>query len=59
MAAFLCLWDMRILWHNAKMSASDAHANFMLVPLCFRMNWHFGVLLVVGYIIGEFIIPVI
>ena len=57
--AFLCLWDMRILWHNAKMSAGDAHANFMLVPLCFRMNWHFGVLLVVGYIIGEFIIPVI
>ena len=41
------------------MSAGDAHANFMLVPLCFRMNWHFGVLLVVGYIIGEFIIPVI
>lgn len=57
--AFICLWDMHVLWRNAKASSGDAHANFMLVPLCFRMNWHFGVLLVIGYIIGEFIIPVI
>ncbi len=57
--SFICLWDMHVLWRNAKASSADAHANFMLVPLCFRMNWHFGVLLVIGYIIGEFIFPVI
>lgn len=57
--AFLCLWDMAVLWRNARKAPEDAHANFMLVPLAFGMNWHFGVLLVVGYIIGTLVIPVI
>ena len=31
----------------------------MLVPMAFRQNWHFGVLLVLGYIISYYLIPVI
>ncbi len=57
--AFLTLWDMRGLIINAKASSGDAHANFMLVPLAFRMNWHFGLLLAAGYILNELVIPVI
>lgn len=48
--AFLALYDMRVLWRNSKQAPTDSHASFMLVPLAFRMNWHFGVLLVIGYI---------
>lgn len=57
--ALLALWDMRGLTANLRSVPDDPHANFMTVPLAFSMNWHFGVLLVVGYIIGEVIIPVI
>ena len=56
---FLALYDLRVLYTNAKESASDPHANFMLVPLAFRMNWHLGLLLVAGYVLGNFVIPVI
>ena len=56
---FLALYDLRVLYANAKESASDPHANFMLVPLAFRMNWHLGLLLVAGYVLGNFVIPVI
>ena len=57
--ALLSLYDMRVLYNNAMRSTEDPHANFMLVPLAFRMNWHFGLLLVVGYVIQEILIPVI
>ena len=56
---FLALYDLRVLYRNSKRSASDPHANFMLVPLAFRMNWHLGLLLVAGYVLGNFVIPVI
>ena len=29
----------------------------MLVPMCFKLNWHFGVMLVIGYLIQNQIIP--
>lgn len=57
--AFVAIYDMYRLVANARRAPEDPHANFMLVPMAFRMNWHFGVLLVAGYIISEYVIPVI
>ncbi len=57
--AFITLYDMWILVKNLGEAPTDPHANFMLVPLSFKMNWHLGVLLVVGYIIGNYVITVI
>lgn len=57
--AFLSIYDFYRLVENARRAPEDPHANFMLVPMAFRMNWHFGVLLVVGYLISNYIIPVI
>lgn len=56
--AFLALYDMHRLVVNARRAPEDPRANFMLVPMAFRMNWHFGVLLVLGYI-ASYYIPVI
>ena len=49
--AFLTLYDARILYRNSRKAKEDKHAAFMLVPLAFKQNWHFGVLLVAGYLI--------
>ncbi len=49
--AFITLYDMWVLFKNSKQAFTDPHANFMLVPLSFKLNWHLGVLMVVGYII--------
>lgn len=57
--ALITLYDLYILVDNAKKAKDDKHASFMLVPLCFKLNWHFGVLLVVGYIIQTQIIPIL
>ncbi len=57
--AFLTVYDLYLLWRNAREAPSDPHANFMLVPMSFKLNWHLGVLLVVGYIIGFYAITVI
>ncbi len=57
--AFIALYDLYKLVQNAKRSLEDSHANFMLVPMAFRMNWHFGVLLVTGYLIDFFVTQVI
>lgn len=48
--AFLALYDMYHLVKNAEIAHEDPHASFMLVPNAFKMNWHFGVLLVIGFI---------
>jgi len=53
--AFLTLYDGYIVYRNSMDARNDDHAGFMLVPLCFRLNWHFGVLLTAGYLIGMFI----
>lgn len=52
--ALLALYDAYVLVKNAKTAETDKHSSFMLVPLCFRLNWHFGALLVIGYILGMF-----
>ncbi len=50
--ALISLYDAYILYTNAMKASEDRHSGFMLVPLCFRLNWHFGVLLVAGYLIS-------
>lgn len=57
--AFITLYDFTILYRNSKRAPTDAHSSFMLVPLCFKLNWHFGVLLVVGYVIQCIILPMV
>ncbi len=54
--ALASLYDLRVLYRNAKESADDAHANFMLVPLAFRLNWRFGLWLVAGYVIQTIVL---
>ena len=53
--AYLTLYDAYILYKNSRTAHDDPHSGFMLVPLCFKLNWHFGVLLVAGYLCGMFI----
>ena len=53
--AFLTLYDAYVLYANSRKAHDDPHCGFMLVPLCFKLNWHFGVLLVVGYLCGMLI----
>ena len=57
--AIITLYDAYILVSNSKKASSDPHASFMLVPLCFKLNWHFGVLLVIGYVLEMNIIPMV
>jgi 1,4-dihydroxy-2-naphthoate octaprenyltransferase len=57
--ALLTLYDAYILYKNSKLAPTDPHASFMLVPLCFKLNWHFGLLLVIGYVLQLDIIPMV
>ena len=54
--AFISLYDLMKLIRNGKRASEDERSNRLLVPLSFRMNWHFGLLLVVGYLIGQYLI---
>ena len=49
--AYLSVYDLYVLLVNSTKASEDKHASFMLVPLCFKLNWHFGLLLSVGYLI--------
>ncbi len=49
--ALLTLYDAYLLYINSKRAPDDKHSSFMLVPLCFKLNWQFGVLMVAGYLI--------
>ena len=57
--ALISLYDAYILVKNSKLAPTDPHASFMLVPLCFKLNWHFGVLMVIGYVLHLNIIPMV
>ena len=57
--ALITLYDAYILYKNSKQAPTDPHASFMLVPLCFKLNWHFGLLLVIGYVLDMNIIPMV
>ena len=54
--AFICLIGAHALYENSKKAPIDAGCSRMLVPLAFKHNWQFGVLLVIGYIVGNCII---
>lgn len=48
--ALITIYDLVVLIRNCGKAEGDKHAGFMLVPLCFKLNWHFGVLLAFGYL---------
>jgi len=54
--AFIAIIDLYILHRNAKGAPNDKKKSRLLVPLSFRLNWHFGLLLVAGYLIGQYLI---
>ena len=55
--AFVTLIDLYILMKNGKGAHECRRNSLLLVPLSFRLNWHFGVLLVAGYLIGYYVFP--
>ena len=57
--ALISLYDAYVLVKNSKLAPTDPHSSFMLVPLCFKLNWHFGVLMVIGYVLHLNIIPMV
>ena len=57
--AFITLYDLHKLYVNSRRASEDSHAGFMLVPLCFKLNWHFGVLLTAGFVIQTIILPMV
>lgn len=52
--AFISLYDLMKLMRNGKLAPENVGNSRLLVPLSFRLNWHFGLLLVVGYLIGQY-----
>jgi len=54
--SLLTLYDLYLVVKNSRSAPTDPASNLRLVPLSFRLNWHFGVLLVVGYLFGYNII---
>jgi 1,4-dihydroxy-2-naphthoate octaprenyltransferase len=54
--AFFALIDMYLLSRNGKKAPDNKKNSRLLVPLSFRLNWHFGLLLVAGYLIGQYLI---
>lgn len=56
--AFLAVYDLYLLYGNAKHVRDSEHNSRMLVPLAFKLNWHFGVLLTAGYLLAYYTIGV-
>jgi 1,4-dihydroxy-2-naphthoate polyprenyltransferase len=54
--AFLTLYDLYLVVINSKKASSDLNCSRLLVPLSFKLNWHFGVLFVIGYLLGYVVI---
>lgn len=57
--AFVALYDLNILVKNCAKAPVDPKCNRLLVPLAFKLNWHFGVLLVIGYLIEYAVVGVL
>ncbi len=58
-AALLVFVSLVLWWpliQNSRKAKDDKHCGFMLVPLMFRLNWVFGALLAIGYIIGYYLL---
>ncbi|WII09168.1 1,4-dihydroxy-2-naphthoate octaprenyltransferase [Methanomassiliicoccales archaeon LGM-DZ1] len=54
--AFAALWDLKKVLDNSKLAPTEAGPSRLLVPMAFSHNWHFGVLLTAGYLIGYFLL---
>lgn len=54
--AFICIYDGYKLYKNSLQTTTNPGCNRLLVPMAFNHNWHFGVLLVIGYLIGNCIL---
>lgn len=48
----LALYYWNIMYQNTKTARDDRKSGFMLVPYAFKLNWVFGLLLIVGIILG-------
>lgn len=55
--ALLTVVELVKLHRNSRRATSDPISNQLLVPLSFRLNWHFGTLLVIGYLFGHHALP--
>lgn len=54
--AFLALYDLYKVLDNASRAPDDPACGRLLVPKAFSYNWHFGALLVIGYIVGVWLL---
>ena len=52
---FLALYQWNITRTNAAHAKGSKKESFMLVPLAFKQNWVFGLLLIIGYLLGLYI----
>ncbi|MDR3206433.1 MAG: 1,4-dihydroxy-2-naphthoate octaprenyltransferase [Candidatus Methanoplasma sp.] len=57
--AFLALFDLRAVVANSRLAPANKGNSRLLVPLCFRHNWHFGALLTAGCLIGYYAIAAV
>lgn len=57
--AFITLYEFHLLYKNSKEAPNDRMSNIRLVPLSFKLNWHFGALLVIGYLLYYVILELI
>ena len=48
----LALYHWNIMYRNTKTAREDRRSGFMLVPFAFKLNWVFGLLLIVGILLG-------
>ena len=50
--ALVSVYDLMLVIENSVRAPTDAGCNRLLVPKAFTYNWHFGALLVIGYIMS-------
>lgn len=53
--AFLTLYPCWKLIENSKHAREDKKCGFMMVPIAFRLNWMFGGLLMIGYVLAYYV----
>jgi 1,4-dihydroxy-2-naphthoate octaprenyltransferase len=51
------LYELLIVWKYSRQAPADRMASIRLVSLSFRLNWHFGALLVMGYLLAYHVFP--
>ena len=51
--AFISVLDAYKLYNNSRKAPMEPGCSRLLVPMAFNQNWHFGALLVIGYLIGN------